>query len=183
MCIGNSANTDRKATLKGYGDAEGAISRLGNLAGGLNATGAEDTGKAAKHYSDILAGNPAALMASAAPEVNAITKGADQQKKEVSNFGNRTGGTNATTQAISTDTRGQVADTLAKERTGAAAGIAQIGESEESKGLTALNDTASQSLNLADVSGKNREVSQKIHDAAVKQWTDLISEAFTFAAG
>lgn len=181
MCGGNSANTDRKATLFGYGNAESAIKRLGGLSGNLNAQGAEDTGKAAKHYSDILSGNPAAVMAAAAPEVNAITKGADTQKKDVANFGNRTGGTNATTQAISTETRGQVGDTIAKERGDAASGLTKIGESEQSKGLQALTASGDQSLSLSSVSGQNREVSAKLHDAAVKQWADLVQQAFTAA--
>jgi hypothetical protein len=183
MCDGNSASTDRSATIKGYGDAENIFSRLSGRAGKLNAAGDSDTGKASKYYSDILSGNPAAVMSAAAPEITAINKGADAQKNDIANFGDRTGGTNQTSQAISTTARGQVADTIAKQRAGAASGEATIGANEQGLGEQALATAGSQSLDLASVSGKNREISQKIHDDAVQQWASLVQEAFTFAAG
>jgi hypothetical protein len=49
------------------------------------------------------------VMQAAAPEINSIGKQSDQQKKEIANFGNRTGGTNEISQNISTENRGKIA--------------------------------------------------------------------------
>jgi len=178
MCAGiggNSANTDRKETLAGYGDLNKSFASLSKAGTNLTSAGESDTGKASRYYSAILSGNPAAVMQAAAPEINAIGKQSDAQKKDIANFGNRTGGTNQTSQAISTTNRGQVADVISGKRDTAAGAEAGIGAGETGAGLEATKGAAETAANIASISGKNREISQKIHDAAVKQWADVIA--------
>lgn len=183
MCGGNSANTDRKESLKDYSMLEGAFDTLSKAGKSNMSAGASDTGKASNYYSAILSGNPAAVMSAAAPEVNAIGKEADAQKKDIANFGNRTGGTNQITQAMDTTKRGQVADVISGKRGEAAGAEARIGAGETSAGIGATEGASTTATNLGELASKNRQISQQIHDAAVAKWGKMISEAFSFIPG
>lgn len=191
MCGGNAGNTDRKETLNSYGDLDSVFKGLSSLSAKSQNTGATqtqaggaDTGDASKYYSSLLSGNTAATTSAAAPEINAITGQANQQKKELANFGNRSGGKVAAAQDITAGSRGAIADTIAKQRSGAAGAKAGIGAGETSAGATstgqaisaegAAGDVAS---NLGNLSVRSRQLSQQIHDQAVKQWADVISSA------
>lgn len=114
-------------------------------------------------------------MSAAAPEVNAITAGANQQKKQIAQTGNRTGGTNAITAGMDTTSRGQIADTIGKLRSGAAGSLGQIGAGETGAGIGASSSAGNLAGNLASISGKNRSTSQSIHDSAVNDWVSLVS--------
>jgi hypothetical protein len=179
MCGGSSAKTDRAETLKSYGDLSDVFSTLNRSGKGLLGSGASDTGKASKYYSAILSGNPSAVLEAAAPEINSINKEADAQKKDIANFGNRTGGTNATSQDISTAKRGQIADVISGKRAGAAEGEARIGAGETGAGIGAVEGAGQTADELGNLSVKSRELSQKIHDQAVKNWASLVQDVFT----
>lgn len=179
-CLGGSGQTtDRKQTLSAYGSLDSLIGQLAKTGGNLTSAGSSDTGQASKYYSDILSGNPSKVMAAAAPEVNAITAGAEQQKKSIAQTGNRTGGTNAISQGINTGTRGAIADTIGKLRSGAASGEAKIGAGETNSGISASSSAGGLASSLADISGKNRSLSQKIHTDSVNDWINLIQSIGT----
>jgi len=174
-CLGGSGQTtDRKATLSAYGSMEGIISQLQTTGSNLSSAGSSDTGKASRYFSSILSGDPSKIMSAAAPEVNAITSQADQEKKRIAITGNRTGGTNAITAGINTGSRGAIADTIGKLRSGAASSEASIGAGETSSGIRATEGAGSAAGTLASVSGANRKTSQGIHTAAVNDWINLI---------
>lgn len=183
MCGGNSAKTDRKETLKNYGTLENLTNTLTSQGGELFRSGTEDTGKASRYYSAILSGNPAAVMQAAAPEINAINKQADAQKKDIANFGNRTGGTNQITQSLDTTKRGQVADVISGKRGEAAGAEARIGAGETGAGIGATEGAGQIASNLGELASKNRQISQQIHDAAVSRWAKMVSMAFSFVPG
>jgi len=190
MCGGSSAKTDRTTQLA----SEKKLFDLGDKLSGQGAdflksgtgttkTGLDDTAKASKYYSDILSGDPSKVLAAVSPQVNAVTQGADQEKKQLANLpGNRTGGTNATTQNLDTATRGKVADTIAQARPGAAAGVERTGAEASKVGLAesgigaGLEGQAEGAFSTLDSNAiASRGQSQKIHDAAVQQWADLVS--------
>jgi len=175
-CLGGSGQTtDRKATLSSYGSLESLIGQLKNTGTGLVSQGSADTGRASKYFSDILSGDPSKVLEAAAPEVHAITSQADQQKKEISQFGNRTGGTNAITANIGTDVRGKIADVISSKRGEAAGAEAKIGAGETGAGLTALDSSAGTAASLASISGRNRALSQQIHTDAVNNWINAVN--------
>lgn len=177
MCEGNSAKTDRSQTLTAYGDLNSIIKQLSGTGKTLTGAGASDTGAASKYFSDIVSGNPSKVMAAAAPEVNAIKGQATEQKKEIANLGgNRTGGTNQVTQDISTKARGQIADVISKQRTGAATQLGRIGAEETSSGIGATSNAGATAGTLADASIKSRSQSQQIHDQAVQQWASVAAD-------
>ena len=183
MCGGNSANTDRKESLKDYSMLENVYSSLKGQGAGLVRAGASDTGAASKYYSSILSGNPAAVMEAAAPEINTINKQTDAQKKDIANFGNRTGGTNQITQAMDTTKRGQVADVISSKRGEAAGAEARIGAGETGAGIGATEGAGSVATSLGELASRNRQISQQIHDQAVARWAKMVSMAFSFVPG
>jgi hypothetical protein len=177
MCGGSGAKTDRKETLASYGDLNSIIGQLSNVGSTTTSAGASDTGKASKYFSDIVSGDPSKVMAAAAPEVNAIKGQATQQKKQIANLGgNRTGGTNAVSQDIATNARGQIADTIAKQRSGAAGELAKVGAGETGAGIGATEGAGTTAANLGSLSADSRKSSQQIHDAAVDQWVSVASD-------
>jgi hypothetical protein len=187
---GSSATTDRKEGLKDFGrlgDVYSTLRGYGKTDRGLAATdrtaGAGDTGEASKFYSSILSGNPAAVMSAAGPAIKSITGSADQQKKQLTTLGDRTGGKAEVAGKIATDTRGQIADTIMGARSGAAAGKERIGAGETAAGLRERELAASEQGKAGDVAGtalsasiSSRELSQKIHDQAVQDWGTAIAQ-------
>lgn len=177
MCLGSSASTDRKNTLASYGDLSSVIDQLSGVGKTTTAAGATDTGAASQYYRNILSNDPAKVMEAVAPETAAIKNQATQQKKELANLGgNRTGGTNAIVQDITSKSRGQIADTIAKARGGAAEGEAKIGAGETGAGITASSDAGTTAANLGDISSSSRKTSQQIHDDAVNQWVSVAAD-------
>lgn len=204
MCFGgNSANTDRKAQLTGFGnlnDVFGVLKQAGtDLMGqgkglvssgkALADKGVADTDKSLKYFSDIMSGNPTAVLGAAAPEINAIAGQTDTAKKTLANNGDRTGGTNAKMQDLSAGTTGMTADLLQKARRDAAGSVASIGESKTRSGFTELGaglsseatsvgateGAGSAAGSLASLAGESRKVSAALHDQAVQQWADAVS--------
>jgi hypothetical protein len=161
MCGGNSQDTDRSQELQNYG-------RL-DASGSNNAdAGAADTGAASKRFSSILSGDPNAVASAVAPTTNAVNAQENQQKEQISNFGNRSGGTNAATQSLTTNGIGKIADTVTGAGDDAAKSEASIGSGETG----AANQADS---TLAQASSTNRANSQAAHNAAVSQWADVAS--------
>jgi hypothetical protein len=201
---GSSASTDRKTQLDASGKASSGIDQLKKFATDLFGTGTadtktgladtkaglSDTDKASKYYSDILSGDPTKVMAAVAPETKAVSGQVDQATKEGVNTGNRSGGANAGLQDTKFKAAGAVGDIIAKARGGAAGGLertgaqrsgvglgeAGIGVSETGMGVGAESSATSAALGLYGEAAQSRAISQKIHDDAVKQWGDLISQ-------
>jgi hypothetical protein len=163
---------------------------LSDVKGGLS-----DTEKASKYYSDILSGDPTKVMAAVAPETKAVGAQVDQAVKSTDTSGNRTGGANAGLQDTKFKASGAVGDIIAKARGGAAGGLertgaskagtglgeAGIGVSETGQGLGAESAATNAALGLYGEAAQSRVQSQKIHDAAVQQWADLIATALVGA--
>jgi hypothetical protein len=161
MCGGNGASTDRSQELQNYG-------RL-DAAGADNAdAGAANTGSASKYFSSVLSGDPTAVASAAAPVTNQVNAEENQQKSQISNFGNRSGGTNDTTQQMATNGIGKISDTVAGVRGQAAGALGQIGGGQTGAGVDA--DKA-----LGEEATYNRKESNDQHNASVNQWADVAS--------
>jgi hypothetical protein len=180
MCIGgNSAKTDRKQQLNAYNDLNTTYDTLSKTGAAFTGAGAGDLGKASKYYSDVLSGDPNKVVSATAPQANILRTQANQQKKEISNFGNRGGGTNSTTQNINSNARGQLADETLKARSGAAAGVEGIGATEVGTGVGATTGAGQVGSALLSGSTAARGQSQKIHDQAIQNWANLVGDALT----
>lgn len=133
---GTASSTDRSQELNQWGN-------LSDIAGFGKKKGESNINQASTFYSDILSGDPTKQAAAIAPETATIEGQAEQQKKTSSEFGNRSGGTNATNQMIDTNAKSSVNDLINKLLTTSASSLTSIGENELSLGETAAGTLAS----------------------------------------
>lgn len=191
MCFGgSSAKTDRTTQLTEEGNLDKVAASLRDVGGqlttaGRSATqqGLDDTSKASKYYSDILSSDPTKVAAAVSPEIKSVVGSTEQQKKQIANFGNRTGGTNALTQNLDASTRGVIGDTILKARGSAAGGLertgaetSRVGLAETGEGIGATATAGSEFQALISDAIQSRQVSQKIHDQAVEDWGKVIGD-------
>ena len=97
-----------------YGD----IANLSNFA---TSEGEKDILSSDQFWQAILSGDPGQISKVLGPQMSAINKQGQQQKKTGAEFGNRGGGTNAAMQMTDTNTRTSI-DSMIAELTGKAAG-------------------------------------------------------------
>lgn len=107
--------------------------------------GEGDVSKASKYYGDILSGDPTASARAIEPEATAAKAQAQNAKLTTANFGNRGGGTNATSATIDDSVRGKLMTLLNSARGNAATNLSGIGTTEQGIGLQAGNQNAQQS--------------------------------------
>lgn len=158
----SSADTDRSQELANYG-------RLGKSADSLSSAGAGNTGAASDYFTKLLSGNPATVAAAAEPTTAAVSNETNQNKIQLANTGNRSGGTNAQSQQLTQGADADVADTIAKARGSAAPALAQIGGQETGQGLQADSTLGSEAID-------NRKQSYEQNQDAQKQWGQFAAD-------
>lgn len=104
---------------------------------GLN-TGQGATTQASNYFSNILGGNPQAIAQALAPEISANQQEAQQKKDTTAQFGGRSGGNTASTNAIDSQSRGNIINLIGGEQNNAASNLASLGTSEQGLGLQGL---------------------------------------------
>lgn len=109
--IGQGPTSEEKGLLKG----------LTATAGFANSQGEGDIQLADNFWKSILSGDPNKISKVLGPQTSAINKQAQQQKKTLSEFGNRGGGTNAASQEAGDSVR-KAYDSMTSDLTGKAAG-------------------------------------------------------------
>jgi len=134
---GSASKTDRTHELGAWGTLSD-VSNFGTGAGKTNITsGTAD-------FKDILSGDPTKVSEAIAPQAGAIRSQANQQIQTNSQFGNRSGGTNASNQQISTNAEGKVQDLINTLIPQAAQNLESTGLSELSAGSSAAGELGSQ---------------------------------------
>lgn len=108
----------------GMGPSKQENTQFGNLAGvgsfGIS-EGEGDISQADSFWKSILSGDPNKISKILGPQTSAINQQAQQQKKTLSEFGNRGGGTNAASQEAGDSVRKSY-DSMVSDLTGKAAG-------------------------------------------------------------
>lgn len=124
---------------------QGDINNAGNINGFGTAVGEGDINEASGFYNDLLSGNQAKEAQILAPEIGNIQKQGQQQVQTAAEFGNRSGGTNASAQQNIDSQRSNVNDMISKLTGSAASGLAGIGENALNTGLNANQVQANES--------------------------------------
>lgn len=106
------------------------------------ATGEGLVTPAAKYYEDILSGDPSKIAQTLAPEISAGAGQVEQQRLTNANFGNRSGGTAASTAAAEDMERGNIINLVGGLQQGAASAAGSLGTSQESIGAGNIHDVA-----------------------------------------
>ncbi len=115
----------------------GDINNAGNEMNFGTAVGEGDTRKASDFYGDILGGDPEKISKLLAPQIKTMQEQGQQKLATTSQFGDRSGGTNASNQKTMDDTRANIDDMISKLTGGAASNLANIGTTEQGIGLSA----------------------------------------------
>ena len=107
----------------------------------IGALGTEQTGtgeglvtSAAGYDQSLLSGDPSKIAQTLTPEISTGQGIVQQQELKGANFGNRSGGTNASTQSLQGQERGNIINLAGGLQSGAASAASSLGSSQESSG-------------------------------------------------
>jgi hypothetical protein len=140
----------------------------GALADFATSTGEGDIGAASGFWKSILSGDPSKIAQVLGPEISGINAQNQQNKKTQSEFGNRSGGTNASNQAADDKTRGSYNAGVSGLIGKAAGELGSLGSGLLSTGLSGHEAAFGQQ--------------QTIHDQTLAKWNDLFKSITSVAA-
>jgi len=113
------------------------MKNAGNVMNFGTSVGEGDVGNASSFENDILGGDPAKIAKLLAPQIKTMQQQGQQQLATTSQFGDRSGGTNASNKKTMDTTRSNIDDMISKLTGGAASNLANIGTTEQGLGLSA----------------------------------------------
>jgi hypothetical protein len=131
----------------------GNIDQAGQISGFSTGVGEGAVSNANNFYSTLLSGDPRAEAKLLAPQIDTMQKQGQQQLATTSEFGNRSGGTNASGQTNMDNSRANIDNMISQLTGGAASGEAALGENQMGLGL--------QSNELQDKEAQQRMQNQK----------------------
>jgi len=99
MFGGHASNTDRKNQLESWGDLKNIMYNSSQLGRDQSAEGAKGLSSSADYFKALMSGDPAKMSQVLAPQISVIQNQNAQRLNTASQFGNRSGGTNAAMQA------------------------------------------------------------------------------------
>jgi hypothetical protein len=177
--IGNSsAKTDRKETLKGYGELGNVFNFALPTAEAGVSLGQDLIGNAANYWSKLTSGNRPALQAAVAPEVNQANAYTDAIKRQTATTGTaRGGGTAGTNRELDTAKMAEIDNLLFGAQTKGAEQEGRLGSVETSEALNALGIAGNASANLTEISANSRKTSIAANSAIQAQIGGLIEGA------
>lgn len=174
---GSSANTDRREQLTAYGDLERVFNQFQRYAGQDREAGAINEGKSSNFYSSLLSGDPNKVAQAIGPSTNAARKTGETELKQLSSFGNRSGGTNQVAGKVGETGRGSIIDSILGARTGAAGKLGEIGGAQLGRANSELGGSGATASNLFSGATAARTQSAQLHAQAVRTWAQLITGA------
>lgn len=101
-------------------------------------------GQSSQFISTLLSGNEAAISKLLAPQISTIAKQANEKTQTTAQFGNRSGGTNASNATTMDTARGSVNDMISSLTSGAIGAGASLGSDLLGKSMSGYNDVFSQ---------------------------------------
>jgi hypothetical protein len=112
-------------------------STAGNITNFGTNLGESDLSTGSNFFKSLLSGNPQAIGQLLGPQLSTVQQQGQQQLNTNAQFGNRSGGTNASNQTNIDSQRQQVEQMIAQLTGSAASGVTGIGESAIGTGLSA----------------------------------------------
>lgn len=119
------------------------INKTGQVADFASGTGQSSTTKGTNWFSSILSGDPTKIGQALAPAIAAGQQGVQQQKNQIANFGNRSGGSTAKANALESENRGNITKAVGEMQSGAASTLLSSGDSLLSKAMSGFGQEAS----------------------------------------
>lgn len=160
--IGGSSNkTDRRTQFEGWNDLRQVFNWANPFGQKTAEQGVSDLNKAGDFYSTILGGDRAKIGQVLAPEISNIQGQVSQHNKTLTEFGNRSGGTNAGVQAGETAGSTQIQQLIDSLLPASASGLTQVGSTLGGLGLGAVNIASNAGATISGQAGADRELAVK----------------------
>jgi hypothetical protein len=156
----------------GQGPTAGETQTANNLIGtstGATGLGLSDLNTASNFWDTILSGNQQNISALLGPQFSAIQSQAQQDIDTTGQFGNRSGGTNASIQSTTNNVRGADTSLIDQLTVAAPNALANIGSGTLSTGVTAEQGAFS--------------AENTIQQEQAAQWNDIFSSIGSIATG
>lgn len=177
--IGGSSNkTDRKEQLSGWGDLQGIFDWANPFGQKTAQQGVNDLNKAGDFYSSILGGDRAKIGQVLSPEISNIQGQVSQHNKTLSEFGNRSGGTNAGVQAGETAGMTEIQGLINSLLPASASGLTQVGSTLGGLGLSAVNLGENAAATISGQAGADRPLAVHEQEQKGKAELELLLAAF-----
>lgn len=169
-----SSGTDRNAQLQGWGDLSSIYQFAGPTGAALTNQGAGTQQQSIDFFSSLLSGNPALTAQVLAPTNSAIQQQAGQQLQTLNQFGNRSGGTNAAAQQVSSNAQSQQLSALDTLLGTAGAELGTLGGQRLSAGIGLENLAEGSAGTLSGQAGSTRTGDQALATQQAQQVIDAI---------
>jgi len=124
--------------------------QIGKFATGL---GEQNLAQSSNFMSSILSGDQSKISKVLGPEINSIKGQGQQSKLSASQFGNRSGGTNASMQMADDNSRASINNMISSLLGSSASGLASSGSSLLGQGMSATSQEANSILGKGITSG------------------------------
>ncbi len=121
------------------------INQFGQIGGFATGLGENNLSQASNFWSSILSGDPSKTAKTLAPQISSIQQQGQQKKNATAQFGNRSGGNNASNQMVTDNSRADVNDLIASLTGNAASGLASSGSGLLGQGASAYGSQVSAS--------------------------------------
>ncbi len=120
----------------------GDTNQTGSIAGYATGLGEGDLTASSNFYRSILSGDPSQQAKALAPEISAQQGQVSQAKKQLGEFGTRSGGTAGAAASMDSTARGNITNLIGSLTNSAASNLASTGSSLLNTGLGAYGDQA-----------------------------------------
>lgn len=120
----------------------GDINKIGKISDFSSGQGQKNTSAGSSFFNSILSGDTGKIAQALAPAISAGQQGVQQQKNEISQFGNRGGGNNAKVQSLDSANRGNNINMIGGLQSGSASALLNSGQSLLGTALGGLNQQA-----------------------------------------
>ena len=118
------------------------INQTGQIAGFASGLGQSNTTQGSNFFSSILSGDSTKIGQALAPAISAGQQEVQQQKNQISQFGNRSGGSTAKSNALEAQNRGNITNMIGGMQSGAASTLLNSGQGLLGTALGGFNQQA-----------------------------------------
>ncbi len=157
---GHSSHTDRKFQLDAWGKLQSLAGQESKIGKSEVAAGQGGLDSAMKYFQSLLSGDRSKIAGAIAPAVSTLTNQSQQERQTQSEFGNRSGGTNAANQQTTERVSGEITNLINSLIPDAAKELGTLGTAREGLGLESLGLSGSLLEALSAQAGHSKEVAQ-----------------------
>lgn len=156
MFGGHASNTDRQNQLESWGDLKNIMYNTSQTGRDQVTEGSKGLSSSADYFKALMSGDQAKMSQVLAPQISVIQGQKQQQLNTTAQFGNRSGGTNASMQKGTEDANRSIQELFDMLGPEAAKEFAAISGTQESLGAGQEALSTSAASNLGNNSGTTR---------------------------